>query len=182
MGEYQDSPSKIFCLTVPKLSVGESFTVALISGSEKVSIGGWEYHDFPLKFFCLTVPRISVGESFTVALIFASEKVWIGGGGGASRFSVEKFLSHSAENFRRGIFHCCINFGYRKSLEKRGGEYQDFPSKIFCLKVPNISVGESFTVAIFSGTEEVWIRGGSIKLFRRKSFAHSPEKVRRWIF
>ena len=43
--------------------------------------------------------------------------------GGVSRFSVENFLSHSAENFRREILYCCINFGYRKSLEKRG-EYQ----------------------------------------------------------
>ena len=81
-GEYQDFPSKIFCLTVPKISVGESFTVALISGSEKVWIGGGggEYQDFPSKLFCLTVPRIFVGDSFTVALISGSEKVWIGGG------------------------------------------------------------------------------------------------------
>ena len=59
---------------------------------------------------------------------------------GVLLFSVENFLSHSAENFRRGIRYCCINFGYRKSLEKRG-EYQGFPSKIFCLTVPKISVG-----------------------------------------
>ena len=77
-------------------------------------------------------------------------------GRGVSRFSVENFLSHSAENFRRGILYCCINFGNLKSLEKRGGgrggEYQDFPPKIFCLTVPKISVGESFTVALISGT------------------------------
>ena len=81
-GEYQDFPSKIFCLTVPKISVGESFTVALISGSEKVygQDGGGEYQDFPSFFFCLTVPKISVGESFTVAIISGIEKVWIRGG------------------------------------------------------------------------------------------------------
>ena len=107
--EFQDFPSKIFCLTVPKISVGESFTVALISGSEKLWIGGWEYQDFPSKIFCLTVPKISVGESFTVALISGAEKVWIGGRG-VSRFSVENFLSHSAENFCRGILYCCIIF------------------------------------------------------------------------
>ena len=64
---------------MPKISVGESFTVALISRSEKLWIGGWEYQDFPLKIFCLTVPKISVGESFTVALISGSEKLWIRG-------------------------------------------------------------------------------------------------------
>ena len=79
-----------------KFSVGESFTVAVICGSEKVygQEGGGEYQDFPSKIFCLTVPKISVAESFTVALILRTEKVWGGGG------------------------------------------YQDFPSKKFCLTVP----------------------------------------------
>ncbi len=40
-GEFQDVLSKSFCLTVPKFSVeGGSFTVAIISGFEKVSIRG----------------------------------------------------------------------------------------------------------------------------------------------
>ena len=34
-GEYQDFPSKGFCLTVPKIFVGESFSVSSISGIEK---------------------------------------------------------------------------------------------------------------------------------------------------
>ena len=34
-GEYQELPSKIFCLRVPKNFVGESFSVSLISGIEK---------------------------------------------------------------------------------------------------------------------------------------------------
>ena len=64
-GEYQDFPSKVFCLTVPKISVVESFTVALVLGIEKVWIrggGGGEYQDFLSKSFCLTVPKISVGN------------------------------------------------------------------------------------------------------------------------
>ena len=66
---------------MPKVSVGESFTVLLISGIEKVWIrGGEEYQDFPSKFFCLTVPKISVRESFTVALDSGIEKVWVGEG------------------------------------------------------------------------------------------------------
>ena len=43
------------------------------------------------------------------------------GGKGVSRFSVENFLSHSPENFRRGILYCCINFVCRKSFDKRKG-------------------------------------------------------------
>ena len=136
-GEYQDFPSKIICLTLRKFSVGESFTVAVISGSEKIygQEGGGEYQDFPSKIFCLTLPKISVAESFTVALILRTEKVWIGGG--VSRFSVEKILSQ-CRKVRRGILYCCISFGYRKNLDKRG-EYQDFPSKFFCLTVRKFS-------------------------------------------
>ena len=36
MGEYQGFPSNILCLTVLETSVGETFTVALILGIEKV--------------------------------------------------------------------------------------------------------------------------------------------------
>ena len=70
--------------------------------------GGEEYQDFPSKVFCRTVPKIIVGESFTVALISVTEKVWKRGG--VSRFSVEKFLSHSSEKFHRGTLYCCVKF------------------------------------------------------------------------
>ena len=77
--------------------------------------------EFPLKRFCLTVSKNSVGESFTVALIWGTERVWIRAGCGViSKFFLEKFSSHSAENFRRGIFYCCIKLGYRKSFYMRG--------------------------------------------------------------
>ena len=63
-GEYQDNPSKYFCLTVSKISVVEFFTVALISGGEKVygQEGGRKYQEFPSKIFCLLVPKNSVGN------------------------------------------------------------------------------------------------------------------------
>ena len=97
--------------------------------------------------------------------------------GGASRFSVQKFLSHSAENFPRGILYCCNNFGYRESLDKRGGEYQIFPSKKFCLTVPKIFVEEPFSVSLIAGTENVWIREGGVSRFSVEKFlSHSAEK------
>ena len=42
----------------------------------------------------------------------------------------------------------------------RGGGYQHFPSKNFCLKVPKFSVGKPFSVSLISGIEKVWITGG----------------------
>ncbi len=169
-GGYQDFPSKNFCLTVPKISVGESFTVALVFLE-----GG--YQIFSSKIFCLTVPKNSLGESFIVALLSGIEKVWRRGGE-VSRFSVNNFLSHSPdEKFRRRIFYCCINFGYRKSLEQRGGgwEYQVFPLKIFCLTVPKSSVGESFSVALIFGEEG----GGVSKVYVEMFLSHSAENFRR---
>ena len=62
--------------------------------------------------------------------------------------------------------------------------YQVFLSKIFCLTVPKISVAESFIVALISGTEKVWIRGGggvptlSIEFF----LSQKAEELRRGIF
>ena len=40
-------------------------------------------------------------------------------------------------------------------LDKRGVEYQDFPSKTLCLTVPKNFVRKPFSVSLLSGTEEV---------------------------
>ena len=55
-------------------------------------------------------PKFSEGNplllhNFPVAKKFGEER-----GGGVSGFSVEIYLSHCAEIFRRGILYCCINF------------------------------------------------------------------------
>ena len=83
---------------------------------------------FSIESFCLTVPKVSVGESFTVALVSGSEKVWRRGG---DSNTPSIFFSHSSENFRRGIFYCCANFGYRKSLDNKGGGVSRFCVGIF---------------------------------------------------
>ena len=75
-----------------------------LSGSEKVQIRGrGKYKDFRRKIFWLTVPKNAVGEDFSLSINSGIEKIWMIGWGlvGVSRFSVENFLSHSAEKFRR---------------------------------------------------------------------------------
>ena len=58
-------------------------------------------------------------------------------------------------------------------------EYQDFPSKTFCLTVPRNFVGKPFSVSLFSGAEEVWIREvvGSIKIFCRQFSVSQCRKI-----
>ena len=89
---------------MPKISVEESFTVALISGTGKVWISGGEYEEFPSEFFCLTLPKNSAGVSFTVALISGVQKVWIRGRGGIKIFHRKFFASQ------------CRKFLYRNPL------------------------------------------------------------------
>ena len=89
---------------------------------------------------------------------------------------MEKILSNSTERFRRGIIFCCINFGYRKILEKRWGVYQDFTSKLSCLTVPKISVGNTLLLHYFRVPKKFGEEGGSIKIFRRKFFVSQCRK------
>ena len=103
-------PSKPFCVTVPNNFIGEPFTVALISGIEKIRIREGEYQKIPSKTFVSQWRKLPYWGTLSVSLISGTEKVWIREGGG-SRISVENFLSHSAEIFRRGILYCCNFFG-----------------------------------------------------------------------
>ena len=97
-GVSEDFPSKFFCLTVPKIFVGESFTVAVISGTGKVWIRRGEYQDFPLKIFCLTVPRISlrnlsVSENFWYRKMLGTRE-----GAGITIFRQNCFVSQYRKN------------------------------------------------------------------------------------
>ena len=78
---------------MPKISVVVSFTVAIVSGIEKVWIRGWEYQDFLGKLFGLTVPKSFEGEPFSVSLISGTEKVWIREEGSIKSFRRNFFLS-----------------------------------------------------------------------------------------
>ena len=117
----------------------------------KKRLRGKQY--LPSKTFCLKVPRNFVGDSFSVSLNSGAEKVWIREGG-LSRFSVEKYLSHSAENFRGWRESLSVSFilGIDKVWTRGGGrQYQDFPSKFFCLTVPEEFLREHFRVSFISG-------------------------------
>ena len=161
----QDFPSDFFCLTMPKVSVGESFTVALISGTGKVSIRkGSEYQDFPSEIFCLTVWKKFVGEPFCVSLLSAIEKIWIRGGGSFAVFRRKFFVSHT-EKLRRGTLLCSRKILVSKNFrDKRRGEYHKFPSKVFCFILPKNFVGEYFSVSLISGIEKFYASEGYVTI------------------
>ena len=65
-----------------------------------------------------------------------------------------------------------------KNSEKRGEGVSRFSVKNVLLRVPKNSVGESVTVALFSGSEKVRIGvGGSIKVFRQKFYVSQCRKI-----
>ena len=136
LSRYSIFCRNFFCLTVLKIFADNPCVLCFRKfpvAKKFMDKRGGEYQDYPSKIFCLTVPKIFAGESFTVSLISAIERVWIRVGG--IRILRRIFLYHGAEKLRRGILNCCINFRYRKSLEKRGGGVSSFYVEIFCLTV-----------------------------------------------
>ena len=103
------------------------------------------------------------------SVLCSRKTLWIRGGV-VSRFSVDKILNHSSENFRRwglgetfgvsvfsGIEKICVAEGYVTIF--------DFLSKFFCLTVPKKFAGEPFCAVFQENVMDK--RGGSIKIFRR---------------
>ena len=59
----------------------------------------------------------------------------------------------------------------KKFMEKRGrGEYRNFPSNFFCLKLPKHIVGEPFSLSLVSGVENIYASEGYVTIFREKIF------------
>ena len=182
--EYQDVPSKIFCPTVPKISIGNPS--CCINFGYRKSLekrgGGGGVSRFSIESFLSHSAENLRRESFTVALFSGTEKVGIEWAEYHDNPSI--FLSHSVENFRRGILYCCIISGSEKVYgQKDEKEYQDVPSKIFCPTVPKISVGNHYCCINFGYRKSLEKRGRGVSRFSIESFlSHSAEKLRRESF
>ena len=98
-------------------------------------------------------------------------------GGGSIKIFRRNFLSHSAENLRRGPFSAVLQkFPVAKKFMDRGGgggENQDFPSKIVCLTVPKNFVVETFCTVFqkISDSEKVYGQEG------RGEYQDFPSKI-----
>ena len=97
-----------------------------------------------------------------------------------SRFSVENFLSHSAEKFRKGIRkgNCVTKAGIKKCYASEG-YVTIFRRKVFCLTVPINFVGEPFSVSLVSGIEKCYASEGYVTIFCRFFLSHCAKKFRR---
>ena len=99
---------KSFCLTVAKASIGESFTVALSSCSEKVWIRGGGVSRFSVEFLLSHSAEI-LGRGIPHCYSNFGFRNCRDKKGGIKIFHRD-FLSHIAENSRRGFLYCCIKF------------------------------------------------------------------------
>ena len=79
-----------------------------------------------------------------------------GGGGYIKTFRQKFFLRlYRKISYGNHFVQCFRNFPVaKKFMDKGGGGYQDFPSKIFPLTVPKSFSGESFAASLISGIEK----------------------------
>ena len=73
-GGYQDSPSKTFCLTLPKILVGELFQVSDKREYRKILCIGGGGAILHRKMFCLILPKTFVGDTSLFDKISGIEK------------------------------------------------------------------------------------------------------------
>ena len=159
-----------------KNSVGESFTVALISVTEKVWIRGREFQDNPSKTFCLTVPNISVGESFTVALLSCIEKIWIRGGGEYQDFPSKLFCLLVPKIFVEESFTVAV-MPVTGSVWIRRGVSRFSVENILSQSAEKLRRGILYCCLKFLQRKSLDKKGGNIKNFRRKIFVSQCRKV-----
>ncbi len=62
-------------------------------------------------------------------------------------------------------------------MDKKAGEYQDFPSKIFRLTLPKKFVGEPFSVSLISGIEKFYASEVYVTIFRPKFFVPQHQNI-----
>ena len=169
---------KNFCLTVPIKVVGEHFRVSKEFWYRKFSSkGGWKLHGF-VEIFCLTGPKRKTllrNPSVFQKISGIEKNLWIRGG--MSRFSVEIFVSHSVEKFRKGILLFLRKFLVSKSFMDEKGGCHVFPSKIFGLTVPKNIVGIPSMLQKIWGIEKVLCNIGGITFFRRKFLVSQCRKI-----
>ena len=120
--DYHHFLSNIFCLTVPKIIVGEPFSKSPFSGIEKIYASDGYVTMFYQKVFCLTVPKRFVEEPFFAVFqkISGSEKVYGEEGGKYQDFPSKNFCLTVPRNFEREPFRVLLISGIEKFYASEG--------------------------------------------------------------
>ena len=137
---------RIFCrkfsVSLPKTSVGQSFTVAIISVIEKVSIRGG-ISQFFVEVFVSLYRNLSLENNLVFRKKFFRKFSCIGGGRGITVLSKFFILQDRNEKLCKGTLLFQENFWYRKNCMEKGA-YRNFQSKFLCLTVLKTFVSESY--------------------------------------
>ena len=125
------------------------------------------HHDFPTKICCPTIPKNFVGETCVSEKFWYRKMLRIGDRGGVTTFH-RNFVVSQYRKLRRGNL-CFRKFLVSKNVkDKRERGHHDFPSKLCCLRVPKIFVGETCVSENFWYRKMLRIRErGSITTFHR---------------
>ena len=127
-----------FRLTVPKIFLGESFSVSFISAIKKKWKGWGGSIAILRRSFCLTVTKFFIGEHFGVS---ENSENFMHRRRGHLRFVVFSFIPAIKKNWK--------GWGREYRDFARGGKYHKFPSKFFCLTVTKIFRGIIVSLMVF---------------------------------
>ena len=169
---------------MPKAFVGEPFWSVTSFGYRKTLCLRGFSRDLLTKYFSLVVPKNIVGETFCVPPNFWYRKTFSitegGWQGGSFTNLFKNFFSDSAEKLGRGTLLCFRKFLVSEKVkDKRGGKYHVFPSKLYCLTVPNHIVEEHFSISEnFPYRKNLCLRGDYHDFLSLFS-SHCTEDVRR---
>ena len=84
------------------------------------------------------------------------------------------------KKIRKGTFLCFKEILVsKKFMKKRGGGYQDFLSKSFCLTVPKKFLGEPISVSLYLGLDKFFASEVKSRFSDENFLSHSAESFRR---
>ena len=137
---YHDLPSKLFCLTVTKKFLGETFGFSEKFGLRKICIRG-RYYKFPPATFFPHSGENFAGKPFCSWEKISYQNISCIGGGRVSPFSVEIFCITVPKHFVGEPFCVSESFLLGKKLRKRKWVGITIVLKFFCLTVSKQFVG-----------------------------------------
>ena len=148
----------------------ESFTVALLTGTEKIGRRGGGVSRFYVEnLLSHSAEKFdSCGNPLLLNYFRVPKK--IGEEGGVSRFYVEKFLTHSVATFRRGIFTAAFFFPIaKKFMDKKGGSVKIFRRKLFISQCRRVWQGNPLVYTKF-GNRKFFLLERVISRFSVENF------------